>query len=518
VTRCRLPASALLAPILLSVLSVLAPEAAWAEDEPFDVVPLDVKGRPVQAWVLPISSGCGEHAKDVLVISVQGAPPNEKRRVTLFPCDPSGRPNPGQPISIEVGPEVVAVDSYEVDGKPDAELLLLDRKGIEIISPWGHAPPRRIEVAGGLPLPPRARGLSRMNVAGNWNGDGRPTAVLPSLDGGVMVDLLDGSSRLIELPLIAQYRTFDPDLPGRVRQLMIAELQWPVIVTGDDDGDGVQDLFALSRWDLWVYRGGPDGLPASPTRRIEIQPFNEEEEMRFEATEITYFAEDLNGDGRTDFLLHRISGGLMAGKAVADVYFNPGDGADASGPPSAQVIVKNGFSGVQPFDLDADGQVEVAETSIQFGIVQLVRILLTRKANVSLRVLNSDPANPSELVSSWQHDMTFKVNFGEGRAEGLFPNMEGDWNGDGRNDLIHPAGDRRIAVRLGRPGAKGPEFGDQAGTQKLPIDTGRTRVADLNGDGLDDLVVYDPREIDGKVWALYNAGRLPGTRPGLSAD
>jgi hypothetical protein len=518
VTRCRLHAAWSIGAISLTVSTLLASTPARAQGEPFDVVPLDVEGRPVQAWVLPISSGCGKNAKDVLVISIEGGPPHEMRRVTLFPCDPNGKPLPGEPITIDVAPNVVALDSYEVDGKPGAELLLLDREGIEIISPWGHSPPRRIPVAGGLPLPPRARGLSRMSVAGDWYGQGRQIAVLPTVAGGMLVDLLDGRSRPIELPVIAQYRTFDPDLPGRVRQLMISEFQWPVIRMGDDEGDGVKDLFALSRWSLSIFRGGPEGLPSSPTRRIEMQPFTEEEEMRFETTEITYFAEDLNGDGLADLLLHRISGGLMAGKSAADIYINPGDGANPHGAPSAQMLVDKGFSGIEPIDLDHDGQAEVVETSIQFGIAQIVRILLTRKANVSLRVLNLDSASPEQLVSSWRHDMTLKVNFGEGRTEGIFPNMEGDWNGDGRNDLLYPDGNRRVAIRLGRAGALGPEFGDRVGSQTLPVDTGRTRVADLNGDGLDDLVIYDPREIDGKVWALYNTGRLPGTRPGLSAN
>jgi hypothetical protein len=40
----------------------------------------------------------------------------------------------------------------------------------------------------------------------------------------------------------------------------------------------------------------------------------------------------------------------------------------------------------------------------------------------------------------------------------------------------------------------------------------------LNGDGLDDLVAYDPRDVEGRIFVFYNRGQLPGTRPNLEAS
>ena len=47
------------------------------------------------------------------------------------------------------------------------------------------------------------------------------------------------------------------------------------------------------------------------------------------------------------------------------------------------------------------------------------------------------------------------------------------------------------------------------------LDDGAARVADLDGDGLDDLVVYDPLDEKGAVQVLWNRGALPGTAPRL---
>jgi hypothetical protein len=477
-----------------------------------------VVGRPIQVWGVALSSGCPAKALDLLVISIEGVPPHERRRVTIFPCDPSGRAAPAEAVTIDVEPDVVALDVYETDGEPGGELLFLTRSGIRITSPWGEKPLRELSVPGGLPLPPRARRLSRMPVAGDWDATGKPMALLPSINGGELVDLESGENRRIELPVIAQYQTWDPDLPGRVRKLMVSEFHWPVLVQGDDDGDGHRDLFALSRWEISIFRNTGQGLPSKASRRIELQPFSAEEEMRFEATDITYFASDLDGDGLTDLMLHRISGGVMAGQSITDIHLNKGQGAQAPARPDAQLKVSKGFSGVEPMDLDGDGRDEIIQTSFQFGILQIVRTLLTGKTEVQVRILNADREEPGKFNTSWEQDMTFHINFDEGRVDGLFPEFKGDWNGDGLRDLLYPDGDERMGIRLGEPAATGPGFGERVASQPIPLSAGQTRVADLNGDGLQDLVAYDPRNLEGIVWAYYNRGVLPGTpaRVGLA--
>lgn len=517
---CPLPAAprALRWSSLLSLPSLVLVAVAFpasADDPPFDAVKLSVRGRPSQVWPVQLSPSCPADALDLLVLSVDGAPPNENRRATIIPCRPGPGEPTAEPIELTIDPDVAALDVYDVDGAPGGELILLGRRGVRIISPHGLAEPRELEVAGGLPFPARARGISRMPVAGNWNGDGRPVALLPTVDGGLLLDLQSGATRRLELPLIAQYRTWDPDLPGRVRKLMISEFHWPVLVTGDDNGDGRTDLFALTRWDISIFHGSDEGLPSQPSRRIVLQPFDEKAEMRFEATDITYFAADLNGDSLTDLMLHRIEGGLTDGRTVTDIYVNRGDGASGTGKPDVRMELSNGLSGVEPLDLDGDGRFEIIETSFQFGVLQVVRVLLTRKTSVQVRIRNIDPDDPEKIETSWEKDLTFKINFGAGRIDGLFPNADGDWNGDGIKDLILPTGSQKIAIRLGERGKKGPRFGNQVAEQKVEVTAGRTRVADLDGDGLPDLVAYDPRDAEGTVWVLYNRGNLPGTRPEL---
>lgn len=505
---------------------VPAPLARAADEAPFETLELRVAGRPTQVWPVSLTGNCGVNPSDLMVISVSGGPPHEHRQVTLFACDPDGTMGGAAPVTLDLPPDVVAVDVADIDARPGGELVWLSREGLTIVRPFdtpaegdaaGGADARRfIAVPGSLPLPPRQRLVSRMPIVNDWDNDGRAKALVPTVHGGLIIDLASGEQRPIEMPIVAEYDTWDPDLPARVRKLLIAMLHWPVLMRGDDNGDGRPDLFALTRWEVAIYHETGEGLPAEPTRRIALQPFDAETELRFESTEVTYFATDVNGDGLTDLMLHRISGGFNSGLSETDIYINRrgADGAagnEGAHAPDIQFRLEKGFSGIEPVDLDGDGNVELIESSIQFGVMQMVRVLLTRKAEIKVRVLTSDPEDPTRLVESWSEDMVFKLNFSEGRVDGLMPNIEGDWNGDGRRDALYQHDDDTLGVRLGEATKKGPGFGAKIAEQPSAIEAGFLRIADLDGDGLDDFVAYDPRDAKGRIYVFTNKGILPGT-------
>ncbi len=491
----------------------LPPSLAASEggDEPFAGSPLSVRGRPLQVWSAGLSSACDARALDLFVISVEGTPPDERRHLNVFPCR-SGPGAGGEPLAFEIAAETVLVDTYEIGDGHGSAWLEVDRRGLAIRSLSSLGPTRRIDVERALPLPPRASGVSRLEMVKDWSGRGRPVAMLPTLEGGLMIDLLDGGSRSLEFPMIASYESQNRDLPGLIPNLLLAEFRWPTLVLGRDNDDEYPDLFALTRWNLWIFHGGKDGFAPQPTRGIPLRPFGEAEDAEFEGNNTHYFAEDLNGDGLSDLMLHRFSGDLTEGNAVTEIYLNPGQGAEPSQLPNVTLRSQNSLAAINPIDLDRDGRSELIRVSTQFGLLQLVRVLLTRRAGASIEVLSAESGDLRKFRTSWKQDISFRMNFGEGRIIGLYPNLQGDWNGDGIRDLLHADGEERMALRLGERGPKGPRFGDLVAHQRIPLRAGRTQTTDLNGDGLDDLIAYDPQDAGGTIWVYYNRGTLPGRR------
>ncbi|HKK53567.1 MAG TPA: VCBS repeat-containing protein [Myxococcota bacterium] len=504
----------------------------------------ELPGRIVEAWPLSVSS-CAGSDSDLLVLHVEGGPPSPRRRVTWMPCGSAVRPGDPAIRQKTLAPEVAGIDVALLPGRRGPQLLSVSARGLEIapLPPSARDgdgaadPSRRGETDGSygdearersgereqrifwpaperLPLPPRPRLVSRIRMVDDWHSSGRPSVLLPSLSGALLLDPGTGRTRGLPLPLYADYETSEPFLPSPVWSWMTQEVHWPTLARADDDGDGRLDLFALSRWSVWIYRAGSEGLPMEPTRRLELAPFDEETERRFRGTSQTHLARDLDGDGRAELLLTSITGSLTRSRSVTRIHAGGAQGVDLRSAPLAVRESEGGFSELHPVDLDGDGRVELVETTMELGLLQLVRILLTRRAETTVRVLVLDAGRPEGLRVAFEDDLSFRLDFGEASVSGLLPAL-GDWNGDGIQDLHVSRGEEAIGFRLGSDRPDEPLFGAVVGDQPLPLGSGRSRSADLDGDGLDDIIAFDRTDPDAPLVVLQNRGRLPGTPPTL---
>ncbi len=145
-----------------------------------------------------------------------------------------------------------------------------------------------------------------------------------------------------------------------------------------------------------------------------------------------------------------------------------------------------------------------------------MRFLLTRSTRARVRVLSLDASARGGWRVVFEDDIAFRLDFEAGTAKGLVP-MLGDWNGDGLLDFYLPDGDDAIEFRIGTRSGDALRFEPADARVRVPLTGGRGRIADLDGDGLDEIVAFDPRAIDAPLVVLENLGRLPGTRPTLQS-
>lgn len=505
-----------LALALGATLAVAIPAPPGAADSaPFEIRSHAITGVIEQVWPLQVSR-CEGGASDVLVLSIDGGPPHQRKLLTYMPCGAALRPGDPSIVTRELPERAVVVDVATLPGREGPQLFVVSAEGIRVEALSGDPAPRDYAIPGGLPLPPRPWAIGRLAIVDDWNDDGGRTALVPSLRGAWLVDLASGATREIEMPIYASYLTRMPHLPETIWKWMIQEVSWPSLERSDDNGDGRTDLIALSRWAVWIYHAGPDGLPSQPTRRIELVPFTEEEELRNAAFVNNYFARDLDGDGRADLLLSTIGGGLMDGHSRTRIHLNGGSGVSTDGEPDALRETEGGFSGFLFADLDGDGREEIIEMTMEFGIVQIIRILVTRRAETQMRVLVLDPESPGGTRAVFEADFPFRLDFGEATVTGMIPSL-GDWNGDGALDLYVARNDEEIGFRMGSTAPGEPVFGSLVESQSVPLPSGQGRVGDLDGDGLDDIVAFNDDDPDMPLVVLHNRGVLPGTRAGLRA-
>jgi hypothetical protein len=491
------------------VLAPLSPAAA--EEALFEPETLRVGGRPIEVtpvWLGPRERG---HQRGLIVAFVRGSPPDQGRGLALFRLDSSGRytAEPAQVLELPAG--VVAYDLVRDPGARGERIALLAADRILLVSPFSPAANQTIPLDPPAPLPAGTREFGRLHFIDAWEGGSEPSALVPTLQGGRIVRLDGSKGPALGFPLMADYTMAGPGPPPQ-DEFLTASISWPGLARADDDGDGRPDLFALSRFSVWIFRLGPTGLPPTPTRRLTLRAFTPAEELRHRATSLRVIARDLDGDGRADLLVHRTSGTLLRSHSVTAVYRNRGDGVRLEDPPWLLLDESDGLSSADTIDLDGDGRAELVSSKIAFGLVQVARALAMRRVEIELRVfpLGAPVATPPK--PSWTGALSLPLDFSEGRVSALLPTAEGDWNGDGRKDLLYGLARDEIAVHLGVRGDAGPGFGPRVATQRAPAQ-GSTCVADLDGDGLDDLVVYDPRDEKGAVQVLWNRGVLPGAAP-----
>jgi len=493
-----------------------AQQSVSAVDAPFALETLRVPGRALEAWPARLEPAARERA--LVVVSVEGSPPDETRRLCVFARTADGSFGREAVVMIETAPGEVAFDIAPLaPGGPDA-LILLASDALRVVSLRAPREALRLAIDPPAPLPPRSRELGRLAFVADWSGDGAPRALVPDLDGGHLLPLGAGDPARLRFPVRAEYepRTNGP----RIRdELLLAELHWPALERADDDGDGRPDLFVMSRFSVGVHRLGPAGLAERASRTLPMRPFSVEEELRPRTTSLRLFARDLDGDGLADLVVHRTAGTLLRSHSLTEVFLNPGGGVRDLGTPSLRLAEPDGLVTLEPLDLDRDGRMELVQARLGFGVLQLARILTTRRAEVDLRVTPIRPAALAGVASpapSFERPISLRLDFGAGRVLGLLPTAEGDWNGDGRQDLVYGRGDDELVLQLGSAEPSGPGFGGAVITQAAPSE-GLGRVADLDGDGLDDLVLVDPRDASGAVRVLRNRGRLAGTPPALRA-
>jgi len=488
----------------------VSPAPIRAEADPFALSTARVPGRPVEAF--SVAEKAGEW---LLVLSVEGAPPDEIRHLSALPPGQAAGTGemPRRLAGFVVPGEVFAVDVGDFDPAPGLEALLITPRELRVLRLIDGTPLRQIVLRPPLPLPRRTRQLSRLEAVRDWEGEGRLSALVPTWNGALLVPLDDRPPRLLPLPVLSEYETMSPARPI-YEGYATARFVWPEIVRTDDNGDGIPDLFASNRFDLWVFHAGPPGLGNQPTRRARFRPFSFNDERRHETHRLRAFIEDLDSDGHAEVVEHRSVGTLLESRTTTRIYSGSAEpgGADPSGPPIAEFTNDGGFGAIEVFDLDGDGRKEIFEIVVPFGILQLARVLTTRRVSADLRVLHFPEETLGQPVESWATTLRVPLDFSTQRVQGLLPDLRGDWNGDGRHDLIHGDGPDAVQIRLGQVGDSGPGFGPPVARQPLPF-SDLALIADLDGDGLDDLVTYDTLDLEGRVYIAINQGRLPGTRP-----
>ncbi len=500
-TRLRFPVALTALAALVSSLA-LSSSPVRSQSSPVNLVRGDIetKGKITDLVVEDLD---GDGNKDLLIIM------GREIRLHFFSVKDGGfRPEPDQRFKLD--PRAILFDVGDLDGDGKKEIVLLREDGV-----FAH----RLDVVDGRPfyalklekliacetLLRRASDdeARRKEFVKDVDGDGRADILVAEREGfavhrgkkGPPGGKLEFEPRaILPTPPVSMIDTGDDKLSSSL--LATYWIANPTIA--DWDADGRSEIVLAQEGDLAVFKPGLDGtIPRAPVLRQEIpgtKSFSLDAERPFELDfTMPLILRDLNHDGRVDAALTHV------GQGTTRIFMNSATPAEAFKIPT-KVVRAKGITFIAFFaDLNGDGLDDMILPRMdKIGIWSILKVVVTRSVPVEAQFFYQRKEGspfPDEPDYTRQFEIPVALHSkGEGLDVGttLIASVDGDFDGDGKKDLLYRTGPRKLSIFPGLGDRRG--IAETASTELEIRNSDDYRfvlptVEDVNGDGLSDIVL-----------------------------
>ncbi len=393
-------------------------------------------------------------------------------------------------------------------GTPRRGLVVVTPQRIELWPPatngWEQHDGPSLPFDGALPGAEPGDAAPLDPIPRDWPA-GAPVDILVPARGGIAGFSVTRSeirqTRLLEAPPRVRARVAADRMPLEPSFWFRGQLWFPPVVPGSLTGGSADTLFLP--WHDEVLALSANGGAGRVLRFGQLTDAERDDGQSYVLT----LPEDLDADGRTDFLVNKFQGVATSLRAETTIFMTRTDGTV----PATGLTLRpqgNRAAGVLAVDLDRDGKKELVAVSSQFNAWAVVRALLTRKITVTFTFYSPRGGTYRADAPDYSIDLSFGFDLGDADIAGILPSLEGDFNGDGYPDAVFATDRETLKVIVQRPRLVEP-FASSA-TAQISVPVGRTlRVGDLDGDGRSDVVLYDSRaEGNRTVRFLINCGTL----------
>jgi hypothetical protein len=473
--------------LLLTLILGMLANTAWSQ--PFASYDLRVNGTIISMIAADLR---GERRQDLMVISRTGTFPKEVRWVSVFWQQEGGRFNTHPDLVWEMDPEATVIDVGALGPERDRKsIVYLTGSEVRAYQLTDGVPPTPTTL---LKIPtltvfPEPDDLPSLPLIQDWKGTGQPWLGIPQFGQLTLYPIAQGGLQEPgeSVKLYQPVLLFGAAREHRLIRDYALQLTYrlPQLFVRDFNGDGRADLLAAWQDHLAVYLQGSTGrLAQEPSQTFHFD-VRSEQERTLRLVNISPLIEDLDGDGRADLILTKMTGRVTDRRLVTSVYLN----RTGSLPAQPHVRIEHdGFATtLYAQDVNGDGRRDLVFPVAKIGVRNLIRNLLTDRVDITLLAHLYRESGTYHNTPDWTRNFSYQIDMSDGvMLQGMWPNLDGDFDGDGKADLL-VAGNDEIAVYLATPGtlfARDP-------VARMPVKTSsHMMVRDLTNNGRADIVLW----------------------------
>lgn len=471
------------------LLPVCACMAVTAGAEPQFGVSMVETGPAVKQTVLAAYLSSEETA-DLVVASVTE---DEKRTIRLYGVN-EGFFSSEPWAELPVPKNAILIDVCE-NRHPEARdsLVFFTKDGVVRFDPANGKLMKLADVTSIYTTPIRDS-LPAMNFCRDLNGDERDDLIIPDFDG---FEIYIGTDNGFE-------KSISVEAPPRM-EMSYEDDPWyqpHAVYRADMNFDDRTDLVFWVDDRFVVYPQKKDGFFSDEVLTVETGiPFQfegvrglsmtmgEEDQSNSESRAL-YQLVDLDGDGITDLVTLKVtSKGVFSKQTTYEMHkgLNTGEHVRFDEDPFTFIRSDGIQYEMEEKDFDQDGQLDVVTSSVRLGLARVLTALITGSIGLDLQFYRMKDGRYAEKPNVTRR-ITASFDFSTGDI--FFPSvLIGDVDGDGLADLMVQEGTNELKVYPGQDGSdlfarKSIDF-DIA----VPKDPDLVRLADLNRDGKQDVLL-----------------------------
>lgn len=450
---------------------------------------------------------------EIITVRKTGVYPLERRWIIIYAVNTDFKFNLTPQQEWEIDKDAVMFEVGDVTGLNGKEIFFLTSNGIRYFARQDDGrystSSRSLINTPTAAVFPAHGSLPRTKLFSDWHGRGQKMLLLPKFGtlyfyGKNQTGKWFAAEKISITPRTYLYSNQNDD--GILRSFsMRMDYRFPNIFTQDFNGDGYTDLLLTEQETICVYPSQSDGSFSQKPYNTFTLPGRSNGRKTDENRSFHIIPSDINNDGFTDVILTlgQDGGGFLERKADVSIFLNQKDPNTPFAAHPDQTITFYGITpGICLLDINKDGVKDLLFSNIKLGFWNTVKNLISKQVIVYTSVYIFQKNQKFKEVPDFSNTTKYHLDLTQGiQFKGFWPSIEGDFNGDGYPDLLIVA-DGKVRIYQTR---QDQTLFSKSYHQEDILTFPFRQITDINGDGLDDLIMYE-KKWDAKITILINSG------------